>query len=245
MPVNRSNLQDSFTKQRSPAWPCPTCNAGHLRLDKESVSAKATADSVAAQDHPAWDPDWTALRFVALAVCDNTDCLEVATIKGKGGLQPIGQSYDYQEFYAPEHFDPSPLLIRIPEQCNSDVKSELKMAFAHAWGDPTSSSAHIRTAVERLLDQLRIQKSVAAKGKRQRLTLHKRIDLLSARNPDASELLLAVKWIGNAGVHSAALTQQEVIDALDILESALDSLFNPHSNRVKVLAKRINKRKGP
>ncbi len=245
MPVNQRNLRDSFTKQRSPAWPCPTCKAGHLRIDKDSISAKATAESVAAQDHPAWDPDWTTLRFVALAVCDNTDCLEVATIKGRGGLQPIGQSYDYQEFYTPEYFDPSPALIIVPEQCKSEVRSELKMAFAHAWGDPTSSSAHIRTATERLLDQLRIQKSVTAKGKRQRLTLQRRIELLSVKNPEASELLLAVKWIGNAGVHSGALTQQEVIDALDLLEGALSSLFDPHANRVKVLAKRINKRRGP
>jgi hypothetical protein len=95
------------------------------------------------------------------------------------------------------------------------------------------------------LDQLRIPKSALVKGKKQRLTLHKRIELLSKRDPDASELLLAVKWIGNAGVHSGALTQLEVMDALDILESALESLFNSHNRRVKKLAKRINKRKGP
>ena len=245
MPVNRSNLQCAFTKHNPPAWPCPSCKAGHFRLDIKSVSAKATAESVAAQDHPAWDPDWATLRFVALAVCDNTNCMEAAAIKGKGELQCIGHSFDYQEFYTPEYFDPSPLLINIPEGCHPAVQAELKLAFATAWGDPTASSAHIRTAVERLLDQLRIPKSTSIKGKRKRLTLHNRIELLSKRNSEASEFLLAVKWIGNAGVHSGALTQQEVIDALDILESALDYLFNSHGKRVKKLAKRINKKRGP
>ena len=245
MPVNRSLLLDSFTKRNIPAWPCPTCKAGHLRLDKTSIAAKATAESVAAQDDEAWDPDWTTLRFVAIAVCDNTNCMEAATIKGKGGLQPIGHSFDYEEFYTPEHFEPSPLLIHIPNECDSRVCDELRMAFATAWGDATASSGHIRTAVERLLDQLRISKTAQVKGKRQRFSLHKRIELLAARDSEASELLLAVKWIGNAGVHSGALTQKEVMDALDIMESALHSLFNAHAKRVKKMAKSINKRKGP
>ncbi|GHA76608.1 DUF4145 domain-containing protein [Cognatilysobacter bugurensis] len=214
-------------------------------MDKSSVSAKATAESVAAQDHPAWDPDWQRLRFVAMAQCDNLSCMEVATLKGTGGLQPIGRSFDYEEFYTPEHFDPSPLLIGVPKKCSEDVCSELHLAFASAWGDAAAASAHIRTAVERLLDQLRVPKSAVAKGKRQRHTLHRRIELLAKQHPEAGDLLLAVKWIGNAGVHSGALTKAEVMDALDILESALTLLFNDHHKKVRKLAKRINSRRGP
>lgn len=245
MPVDRSSLQASFSKSDLPTWPCPSCGAGRLRVDESSISAKATADSVAAQDHDAWDADWTNLRFVALAICGNADCLEVATLSGSGGVRVISRSYDYEEFYTPEHFTPSPLLINIPAACSSEVKAELKMAFATAWGDAAAASSHIRTAVERLLDQLRVPKlSRAGKGRR-RLTLHNRIALLAGRDPDVSELLLAVKWIGNAGVHSGALSKQEVMDALDILESALDSLFNKHSRRVRQLAKKINMRRRP
>lgn len=246
MPVDRHLLQGSFTKRKAPNWPCPTCNAGYLRLEKESVKAKATAESVAAQDHPAWDPDWTTLRFVAVAVCDNTSCMEVATLAGRGGLQPIGHSYDYEEFYRPDYFNPSPPLIAVPSSCSDGVKDELKLAFANAWGDPTAASAHVRTGVERLLDQLRVPKTAKpTKGQRRRLTLHQRIDLLAKKHPEAAELLLAVKWIGNAGVHTGALTQHEVADAMDILETALDSLFNTHTRRVKRLAKTINKRRSP
>jgi hypothetical protein len=181
-----------------------------------------------------------------MAACDNRDCLEASTISGKGDVRPIGHSYDYEEFFTPEHFNPSPELISVPAACSDHVKTELRSAFSTAWGDPTASSAHVRSAVERLLDQLRVPKTSPTKsGARKRLTLHARIELLSSRNAEASELLLAVKWIGNAGVHTAALTQIDLADAFDILEQALDLLFNPHPQRVKQLAKKINKRKGP
>lgn len=245
MPVNKTQLAARFTEHKSPRWPCPTCREGYLRLDKESIRAKATAPSIAAQDHEAWDIDWLELRFVALAVCDNKDCLEVAAITGTGGAQYVGGGYDSEQYYSPLHFDPSPLLIQIPERCGNEVKSELRLAFAHAWGDAASSSAHIRTAVERLLDQLSILKTRIVKGKRKWLTLHERIEILSRSNSTAGELLLAVKWIGNAGVHSSALSQDEVVDALDILESALQSIFDSDGRRVRGLAKKINKRKRP
>ncbi len=246
MPVDRQLLQGSFTKQNAPGWPCPVCNSGYLRLLEESVVAKATAESITTQDHPAWDPDWTILRFVAVAVCDNVNCKEAASIAGAGSVQVVNRSYDYDNFYTPEYFNPSPSLIAVPDRCSDELKAELKLAFATAWGDPLSASAHIRASVERLLDQLRIIKtSKKPNGKRQRLSLHKRIEALGKKSSEATELLLAVKWIGNAGVHTGALTQNEVADALDILERALDLLFNSHSKRVRRLAKKINKRKAP
>ena len=246
MPVDRQLLQGSFTKRNASGWPCPVCNSGYLRLVKESVVAKATAESITTQGHPGWDPDWTKLRFVAVAICDNLNCKEVASIAGAGNVQIVSRNYDYDNFYTPEYFNPSPSLIAVPDQCSDDLQAELKLAFATAWGDPLAASAHIRASVERLLDQLRINKtSKKPTGTRQRLSLHKRIEALGKKNPEASELLLAVKWIGNAGVHTGALTQDEVADAFDILETALDILFNSHSKRVRRLAKKINKRKAP
>lgn len=58
---------------------------------------------------------------------------------------------------------------------------------------------------------------------------------------------MAIKWIGNAGSHAGGtmtISQEEVVEVLQIFEHALDQIYDTKS---KVLAKKIagiNKRKG-
>ena len=106
--------------------------------------------------------------------------------------------------------------------------------------------AYIRAAVERLLDHIKEPKTrLGQAGKRERLSLHTRIVGLARRDKDLSDSLLAVKWLGNAGSHTDELTQDDIFDALDILDVILDDLFVRHRARVKKLVTTINKNKGP
>lgn len=232
MPIDRHRFFSPFQKHDAPEWPCPSCRTGVLHFDISTLSVKPSANPM-------------LRRFVAMAICCNKGCKEAAAIFGESNFYHVDDSEKYYEFFSPKHFSPSPPLIKIPDNCSESVTTHIKLSFSNAWGNPTASSAHIRNAVERLLDQLRIKKTNLSKnGKRQKLTLHARIEKLSAYDPDASELLLAVKWLGNAGIHTGAISVDEVFDALEILEKALHMLLSEESKRIKSLAKKINRRKG-
>ena len=60
------------------------------------------------------------------------------------------------------------------------------------------------------------------------------------------ELLLAIKWLGNAGSHaSTPLSLDDVFDAYEILEVVLNDLYENKVEFARKLAKDINKNRGP
>ncbi len=213
MPVNRDLWNEPLSRNYTPNWHCSICGGGNLRLAAESLHALATAESIRQQDHPAWDADWSKLRFSAMLKCNNHACMESATIAGKGRVEMVQTSdhdYDYVEFYTPEFFKPSPTLILIPKECPGEVIDQLQQAFVASWGDASASANHIRMAVERLLDHIKQPRTrISPKGKRELLSLHKRIEGLASRDKQLSDSLLAVKWLGNAGSHSDSLSREE------------------------------------
>ena len=248
MAVKRDLWNEPLSRTYTPNWHCPTCDGGYLRLVPESLHALNTAASIQARDHPAWDPDWSQHRFTALLKCNNSNCSEAASIAGAGRLEFVqtGHDTDYEEFFTPEFFKPSPNLISIPADCPPEAVSQLQQAFVASWGDSSAAANHIRVAVERLLDHIKQpQTRLSPKGKREVLSLHKRIESLAARDKSLSESLLAVKWLGNAASHSDVLTRDEIFDAMDILEVALQALFSKNGAAIKRLVKQINQRKGP
>jgi hypothetical protein len=76
-----------------------------------------------------------------------------------------------------------------------------------------------------------------------RLTLGERIEKLEA-DEKAFSHLTAVRWIGNQAAHTADLTRNNIFDALDILDSILEHLFNDHGRRVKELVAAVNRQQG-
>jgi hypothetical protein len=196
-----------------------------------------------------WDLDFVEFKFVSLLVCNNEKCKEPITVSGTGFYERIQTSAtetEHVEFFRPTHVNPSPALIPISPKYPKKVVSELEKSFISSWQDYSASGNHIRAAVERLLDHLKQPKTQRNNsGKQQRIVLHKRITELAKRKKDVGEALLAVKWLGNAGSHTDELTQNDVYDALDILDSVLEELFVQQKTKVKKLVAAINKRKGP
>ena len=250
MGVDRKLVCGWFSERGAPNWPCMTCGGGHLRIAPNTIQHGPTAHTRAGRDHPGHEPDWDELRAVALATCDNPLCGEVATIVGKGEWAEDYDSYahelNYYSRFQVTHFDPSPPLIVIPLACPDAAKKEIRKAFVLAWGDPPSAANHLRTAVERVLDGLKVLKTQkASNGSRHRLQLHYRIERIKTRHPEAHAALMAIKWLGNAGSHASDLTQEQLLVAFDIFERALRHLFAAEDKEIRKAISKINANKGP
>lgn len=248
MPVDRKLYTQTISKETAPNWPCPRCGGGHLRLIPESLSKCWTGDTQEASSHEFFDAEWVELRFVAMLKCDNSKCQEPSVVSGTGRVEewPSEDGMFYKELFTPSHISPSPKLIAMPLNTPKPVVEELEQAFIASWSDFSSAGNRIRVAVERLMDSLKIPKTTVNKNnKRTALSLHSRIEKIKDKYPNTHELLLAIKWLGNAGSHSTVLTHEAVFDALDIFEVVLNELYSTHTSTIKTLAKQVNSRKGP
>lgn len=250
MPVDRELYTQSIKKDGAPNWPCPRCSGGHLRLETESLTRSWTADTQEASDHEAFEASWVEQRFVAMLKCDNVKCKEPVVLAGTGRVEEWPDEHltemFYEDVFTPAYVFPSPRLIALPPNAPSAVVEELNQAFTASWSDFASAGNRIRAAAECLMDALRIPKTtVNAKGKKEPLKLHSRIDKTKAKYPTTHQSLLAVKWLGNAGSHSTVLTRDAVFDALDIFEAVLHELYSTHPSAIKKLVAQVNARKGP
>jgi hypothetical protein len=149
---------------------------------------------------------------------------------------------EYAERYEATYVRPSPRLINIPERCPEQVVAELDRASVAQWDDADAAATHVRGAVERVLDDLKVP--AHHKGKRKRLTLHDRIELLRTDRPHHAEPLLATKWLGNAGAHGEEVTRDDVFDMFDIVELVLDQLYG-QGDELNAMIRTVNTREGP
>ncbi len=60
------------------------------------------------------------------------------------------------------------------------------------------------------------------------------------------DMLLAIKWLGNAGSHGhGKITIDDVMDSYELTEHILAEIFEPKIKKLKAIAKKINRKKGP
>lgn len=248
MPVDRDLTQAKISNEKAPPWKCPSCRGGILRLDRDSLRFDRTSIAHAESKEDYFGPEHDATRFVALLKCDSRECLETAAVAGTGEVREApdweAQKMNYYEEFTPTYLAPSPRLISVPDDCPAPVVVQLNLAFVASWGDPSGAGNRIRIAVERLLDAMRVLK-VAHGKQRRRLTLHSRIERLEHKHPEIFHLLMAIKWLGNAGSHSDVLTRPQIFDALDIFEEVLERLYSTRRAKLANLVAEINRRKGP
>ena len=162
---------------------------------------------------------------------------------------PEFSNYDY---YSPSFFEPAPPVFPIPKECPNAVADELKKAFALMWPEIGSSGNRLRVAVEVLMNEQKIQKKAKIKSggnarKYRDLALHERIEKFMVKHEDAGTQLMAIKWLGNTGSHAAldVLTHDDLLDAFEHFEYALDLVYVGKAIELVKRAKRIIKDKGP
>lgn len=186
------------------------------------------------------------LRFSAFLQCDNKVCNETASVAGVG-QEKEADDLSRRQFYGvffPRFVSPSPHLFTIPASTPVAVSNLITSAFVLSWGDYEACVNRIRVCLELILDGLRVKRFTVKKGRRNRLSLHARIDLAQIKVPSTKPFLMAIKHLGNAGSHSVGLTREDAFDALDLLEAIVTTLYG-EQKKVNRLAHKIEKNKGP
>ncbi|MDN4053163.1 DUF4145 domain-containing protein [Massilia sp. YIM B02763] len=251
--MDRAPYHLPFGRNQIPGWKCPACGTGHLALDPKHLIARETAQSLVEKKHPEWEPDWIRYVFACTFHCNNPNCKEPIACSGTGSVEYVevedeqyGWGHVPEDRFTPKFFMPALTLMDIPGDCRASVSVHLEESFALFFNDPGAALNAARAAVEALLTDLGVKRFVVSKGKRRPINLHQRILHLPAKYQHLADLMLAAKWLGNAGSHdSGAPTQADVRVMYDLLEHVLSEIYEEKGKKLKAIAKKVNKKKGP
>jgi hypothetical protein len=161
---------------------------------------------------------------------------------------PDDDPYYWAMGYCPLFFNPPLDIFKVPACWGEATKREIRACFRVFWFDPAACANHLRTAIALLLTERKVPCYSRKDGKRNRLTLHHRIERLpegTEEERNFRESLLAVKWIGNEGSHVGRLTRSHILDAFAVLEHEFDEEYKQRAKSVKKLREEIIKHKGP
>lgn len=250
--MDRTPYHLPFTPDRVPYWRCPSCGSGQLTLDRKKLLIEETTQSGSARSSEDWEPDWIRYVFACIFKCSNLQCQSPVACTGTGQVsvlevddEEFGLTQTVEDVLSPSYFEPPLVLMDIPERCSFDVRGHLYEAFALYFSDPGAAMNCCRAAVEALLTDLGVKRFATNSGQRRSITLHQRIMQLPKKYKEAGDLLLAVKWLGNAGSHAGSSPGAgDLRVTFDLLEHALSEVYEGKGKKLKAIAKKVNKKKG-
>jgi hypothetical protein len=246
MTIDRAHFRNRFSAL--PSWRCSTCSKGLLVEDRARRVNDEPTFSKNEHGEDWWEPVHMTQRFASIMQCQNPSCGDFMYVTGN---VYVDEYYDedgpnYYDLFEPLTTAPPIAVFQLDERWPESVRNQLKLAFSHVLGDPGASANRLRTAVECLMDDRGIKKYPRT-GRRRAIDLHTRISDFKSQNAEAADLLLAVKWLGNTGSHAdvSALTRDDVLDGMELLERALHLVYDDTAKRLARLARDINRRRGP
>lgn len=251
MSVNRAVWKLIFDQTSFPGLPCPQCPVGKMKLVPGSFHLEEPEFSKRYHSHDDFEPDWVEERFSARLKCDEVDCGEVVSIAGNTCNVPVYledeggyTGWAEESKLRARSVYPAPPLFRMSDEFPYAVREQLRLGFQLFWTDYAACVGRLRTAVELMLDQQKVSKTVVKKGKPERASLWDRIELFSATlaADDMKDSLHALRNIGNLGTHGTEVTQEALFDAADVLEDVLLGVYEKKS--VKAKATKLNATKG-
>lgn len=209
-----------------------------------------TGASRRVRDELAWEVSWMSSRFAVLFSCNNAKCGHVVAVAGM-----VGYDDDYIthhdgtwdqiaiSYYTPTAFCEAPPIIRVCEECPAEVWGQLDRSFHLYWGDHAACANAVRASIEVMLTDLGVASTTVNKnGKEVRIALHDRIALFGATNRNLADLLGAIKLLGNVGSHGEELEKGDLLDAYEVVEHVIDTLYNDRAARVAGLASGLKAR---
>lgn len=206
--MDRTPYHLPFTLDRVPHWRCPQCGSGKLALDPKMLLHEETAESARERGDEDWEPEWICYVFSSIFKCSNSQCGAAVSCCGDGRVtiveaedEKFGWVQSTEDVFTPKYFEPPLVLMDIPDTCPFDVSAHLYEAFSLYFADPGAAMNSARAAVEALVTDIGVKRFVTSGGKRKPINLHHRITALPQKYKEVSDLLLAVKWLGNAGSH--------------------------------------------
>lgn len=251
--MDRHTLKFPFTLGKTPDWICPTCGKAPLRIRKDSFFREERRHS-RDHSHDAWEPEWIEYTYSCLLICSNDQCKEVVASSGTGSVDwdiqedKHGEAEQvYEDHFRPKYFEPHLKLFQVPKGCPESVVKPLEDSFSLFFAAPQAASNSVRIALESLLTELKVKRFSMAGGRRRFISLHQRIALLPPKYAHLKDLILAIKWLGNAGSHDSGseVTLDDVMDSYELTEHILQEVYSPKLAKLSKLAKKVNKKKGP
>ena len=250
MAINHDFLKTGFFSQDFSQVPCPNCQK-NLHLDEKTVAHGETADSAENSRFDGHDVDLWEGRFSCLLRCAN--CFEAVAVAGRCGLEMWGNGeggHEEEMVFYPMFFQNAPHIFSIPEEVPAEVAAEARKAFELYWSDASASANRVRVGVEKMVSHFGVATTTTKpNGDVEPISLHSRIDMLKSQRSDVSaelhQALIAIKWLGNAGSHSAGLTREDLLDAFEILEHVFQEVFVQQAKKVAQMIQEINNKKGP
>src|SRR5699024_827070 len=154
-------------------------------------------------------------------ICNNTECKDKIAVVGRKKIESKvlyeldGTPYqDYSEAYMPKYFHPTIIFFQIPENCPNKISLQVKKAFSSYWNDISSSANKIRKALELIMNERGVKKA----------RLHHRIKAFEKKEPEISESLMALKWVGNIGSHTGSIEKEDILKTFQVLHFSLVKL---------------------
>lgn len=250
--MDRQLLKFPFKSDRTPDWMCPTCKKSPLRIKKGTFVKEERRDS-REHSYDGWEPESIEYVYSCFLVCSNDQCGEVVASGGTGSVDwEVGEDEHgeqvqvYNDYFRPRYFHPPLSIFPIPAECPESVSEPLQESFALFFVAPNAASNNVRIALEALLTELKVPRYKLASGKRRFITLHQRISQLPISFQHLRDLILAIKWLGNAGSHDGAeITLDDVMDSYKLMEHILSDVYENKLKELHRLAKKVNKKKGP
>ncbi len=226
-----------------PDKPCPTCEIGILRKPNNETFLKnetASSDELSSLGYQ-------SSEYIISSHFKCSNCKEIVAFVGilYEENYPSNEDIGIQSSIKPISFYPAPKIIKIPKSCPQNITKLLEESFSLYWIDLSSCANKIRISIEVLLDELNIHKTATFNNKIKQLTLHERLLLFEKQNNENTKLLMATKWIGNAGSHTSEITKDDILDAYELLQFYLERKFNDKEERLIKISETINTTKKP
>lgn len=235
-----------------PKFLCPRCSSGRLISQDENLKSIETGFSEREHSHSDWEPEWITERFSCFLVCDKASCGEIVVVAGRSSHsyhvqydEYIGEEVQFHgHYYAPMSMYPAPHIIAVSSGLNAICKADLKASFALLWADPAACANRLRTFIEHLLDQFKIErKAIDKNGNEYTLNLVQRIDKLEKLKPGHEKTIKALKRVGDFGTHQGKAKFDTLIKCYLLLEAALADVVDGKKAKLdKIMAEFLSKK---
>lgn len=229
-----------------PPWKCPSCAGGRLKV----VGSFSLHKDAATQQ--SWGEEWFDAEYAHYVFTGHLQCAscsENVVVCGDAGIEEDYSDGDrsYYNVLTPRFFYP-PLKIIEPntnDNVPEDVTAFLEKAFQVFWCDADSCVNRLRTVLEHLLDDLKVDRT-NAKG--ERLDLASRISKLTdPKYKQIKAAMTSIRHMGNDGSHgSVGIERRELLSAFGVVNYCLEQLYPKVTDHTEVLqfVETVNKQKG-
>lgn len=253
------NFLKSFHKEDDIPFNCPECNKPTLSLDETTWLQKEQVSSVLEREqNDFYEVEWVKYTYTGTLKCLNPKCGEIVITSGSGSVveeytdycldedgYPVPYEREYRDIFFPKYFYPTLSFFNIPNGTPEDIKSTIIEAFSLTPNSPSAAANKIRVAVEILATEFGV---LSKRPNGSFIPLDQRIRNITNhgnRLYEHKDLMLAIKYIGNAGSHEEdVISLDELFDSFQIIEELLKSLY-AEKNMVREIVKIINDTKAP